>query len=53
MRVDKIEVVPVKDSINPELLFEIEFFIQRRDEIPIEISGSIFSEENKKIAVFV
>ncbi len=50
MRVDKIEVVPVKDSINPELLFEIEFFIQRRDEIPIEISGSIFSDENKKIA---
>lgn len=50
MRIDKIEVMPVKDSINPELLFEIEFFIQRRDEIPVEISGSIFSDENKKIA---
>lgn len=50
MRVDKIEVVPVKDSINPELLFEIEFFIQRSYEIPIVISGSIFSDENKKIA---
>lgn len=50
MRIDKIEVMPVKDSINPELLFEIEFFVQRRDEIPIEISGSIFSDENKKIA---
>lgn len=50
MRIDKIEVMPVKDSINPELSFEIEFFIQRRDEIPIEILGSIYSEENKKIA---
>lgn len=50
MRIDKIEVMPVKDSINPELLFELEFFIQRRDEIPIEISGSIFSDEKKKIA---
>ncbi|MFZ2412549.1 MAG: hypothetical protein WAW23_13335 [Candidatus Methanoperedens sp.] len=50
MRIDKIEVMPVKDSINPELLFEIEFFIQRRDEIPIEISGGIFSDDNKKIA---
>lgn len=50
MRIDKINVMPVQDSINPELLFEIEFFIQRENEIPIEISGSVYSDENKKIA---
>lgn len=50
MRIDKINVMPVQESINPELLFEIECFIQREYEIPIEISGSIFSDENKKIA---
>lgn len=50
MRIDKINVVPVQESINPELLFEIEFFIEREKEIPIEISGNIFSDENKKIA---
>lgn len=50
MRIDKISVNPMQDSINPELLFEIEFFVQREQEIPIEITGSLFSSENKKIA---
>ncbi len=50
MRIDKTDVKPVQESINPELLFEIEFFIQRDYEIPIEITGGLFSSENKKIA---
>ncbi|MFA4956131.1 MAG: hypothetical protein WC556_04065 [Candidatus Methanoperedens sp.] len=50
MRIDKIDVMPVLDSINPEILFEIYLFIERNFEIPIEITGSIFSDENKKIA---
>lgn len=50
MRLDKIDVKPVQESINPELLFEIEFFIQREQEIPIEITGGLFSSENKKMA---
>lgn len=50
MRIDKINVMPIQESINPELLFDVEFFIQRRNEIPIEITGSVFSDENKKIA---
>ncbi len=50
MRIDKLNVMPVQNSINPELLFEIEFFMEREHEIPIEISGSVYSDENKKIA---
>lgn len=50
MRIDKINVMPIQDSINPELLFEIEFFMKRESEIPIEISGSVYSDEKKKIA---
>jgi len=50
MRIDKIEVKPVHESINPELMFEMEIFIQREFEIPLEITGCIFSDENKKMA---
>lgn len=50
MRIDKIEVKPVIDSINPELMFEIYCFIERKYEIPLEITGYILSEDNKKIA---
>jgi len=46
MRIDKIDVKPVQNSINPELLFEIEIFIQTKYEIPIEITGHLFSNEN-------
>jgi len=50
MRIDKIEVKPVQESINPELVFEIGIFTQRGYEIPIEITGCLFSDENKKLA---
>jgi len=50
MRIDKIEVKPVQDSINPELMFEIETFIQKKYEIPLEITGCVLSDENKKLA---
>ncbi|MEN4006200.1 MAG: hypothetical protein PQ964_02380, partial [Methanobacteriaceae archaeon] len=50
MRIDKIEVKPVQNSLNPEIMFEMEFFIQRRYEIPLEITGGIFSDDDMKIA---
>ena len=50
MRIDKIEVKPVQNSLNPEIMFEIEFFIQRGYEIPLVITGGIFSDDNMKIA---
>lgn len=50
MRIDKVDVTPVQNSINPELLFEIVLDVKRKYEIPIEICGVISSDENKKIA---
>jgi hypothetical protein len=50
MKIDKIEVKPVQESINPELMFEMEIFIRRGYEIPLEITGGVFSDENKKLA---
>ena len=50
MRIDKIEVKPVQESINPELMFEMEIFIRKGYEIPLEITGGLFSDENKKLA---
>ncbi len=50
MRIDKIEVNPVQESINPELEFEIEIYIKSGYEIPLEITGCVFSENNKKLA---
>ncbi len=50
MRIDKIDVKPVQESINPELMFEMEIFIQNGYEIPLEITGGVFSNENKKLA---
>lgn len=47
MRIDKIKVNPVQNSVNPQLLFEIETFIQRGYEIPIELSGIVLSEDRK------
>ncbi len=50
MKINKIEVKPVKESINPELVFEIEIYISRKREIPIEITGCVSSDENRKLA---
>jgi len=50
MRIDKIEVKPVQNSLNPEIMFEMECFIKRKLEIPLEITGGIFSDDNMKIA---
>jgi hypothetical protein len=50
MRIDKIEVNPVQESINPELEFEIEIYIKSGYEIPLEITGCVFLENNKKLA---
>ena len=52
MRIEKIAVSPVRDSINPELLFEIEFHINRKFEVPLQILGTLYSKDNKKIANF-
>lgn len=50
MRIDKIEIKPVRNSINLEMIFEIELYVQKEYEIPVGIYGSIISDENKKIA---
>ncbi len=50
MRINKIVVRPEEKSLNPELVFEIEMNIQNKAEIPLEIRGSIFTEDGIKIA---
>ncbi len=50
MRIDNVDVKPAQDSINPEMIFEIELYIQRGSEIPVEICGSVKSDEDKRIA---
>lgn len=50
MRIDKIEIQPVTDSINPEFTLAINCFLEKTREIPLEISGHISSEDNKKLA---
>lgn len=50
MRIDKIEIKPATESINPEFIFEIHCILDKNREIPIEISGHVLSEDNKKLA---
>jgi len=50
MQIGKIEAKPVENSINPEMMFEIEITIQKGYEVPLEIAGCILSEDNMKIA---
>ena len=42
MRIGRIEIYPVRQSINPELIFEIEMFINRYHEVPILITGVLY-----------
>ena len=50
MRIDKIEIKPATESINPEFIFDINCVLDRNHEIPLEISGHVLSENNKKLA---
>ena len=50
MRIEKIEIKPLQDSINPEMVFDIELQIVGGKEIPLVIIGSLSSVENKKIS---
>lgn len=50
MRIDKIEIKPATESINPEFIFDINCVLDRNREIPLEISGHVLSENNKKLA---
>ncbi len=50
MRTEKIDISPSLDSINPELIFDIIFIFNQKIEIPLQISGSLYSKDNKKIA---
>lgn len=50
MRPEKCSVVPVESSLSSELLFELEILIDKNHEIPIEIKGCLYSEDNKKIS---
>jgi len=50
MRINKIEIKPATESINPEFIFDINCVLDRNREIPLEISGHVLSENNKKLA---
>jgi len=50
MQIDKIEIKPATESINPEFIFDINCILDRNREIPLEISGHVLSEDNKKLA---
>ena len=50
MRINKIEIQPVTDSINPELTLVINCYLDNKREIPLEISGQILSDDMKKLA---
>jgi len=47
---DKIKVRPLENSINPALLFTIEYPIQDNYKAPIELTGFLLSNNNKKIS---
>ncbi|MHB1664268.1 MAG: hypothetical protein ACYCT7_03255 [bacterium] len=48
MAIKKIK--PLENSINPALLFTIEYPIQNNYKAPIEITGFLLSNDNKKIS---
>ena len=50
MQIDKIEIKPATESINPEFIFDINCILDRNREIPLEISGHVLSEDGKKIS---
>ena len=50
MEINKIEIKPATESINPEFIFDINCILDRNREIPLEISGHVLSENNKKLA---
>lgn len=50
MRIDRVKIYPNLNSINPEILLEIDTIISRGYEIPIELSGIITTEDRKKIS---
>ena len=50
MRIDNIVIKPATESINPEFIFDINCVLNRNREIPLEISGHVLSENNKKLA---
>ena len=50
MEIDKIKIIPATESINPEFMFDIDCILDRNREIPLEISGHVLSENNKKLA---
>ena len=50
MEITKVEIYPSKESLNPEIKIDIELTFPRLNEIPLEITGKIFSDNDKKIA---
>ena len=47
---DQVIVSPNRDAINPELILKITLNVQRYLEIPLDISGILLTEDNKKLA---
>ena len=50
MRIDKIDIKPATESINPEFIFNLNCILENNREIPLEISGYVLSDDNKKLA---
>ena len=49
---DSLILSPNKDAINPELILQVTLNIHRYIEIPLDISGTNLSEDNKKLQIF-
>lgn len=48
--ITKIKITPVQESINPELKIDVPILYTSKYEIPLNISGVILSEDNKKLS---
>ena len=46
----KIQIIPVQESINPELKIDVPIMYRTKYEIPLSVSGVILTEDNKKLS---
>ncbi|MGB7532202.1 MAG: hypothetical protein WA977_04380 [Halobacteriota archaeon] len=48
--IDKIKVEPLRDSVSPEIRFDIPLYYRAKYEMPIAAMGILLSEDGKKIS---
>jgi len=48
--ITKINIIPVQESINPELKIDVPIVYKTKYEIPLSITGVLQSEDNKKLS---